>query len=151
MAFYVVARESTAPVQTNVFLALTAATDEIGRVGDIFIGGEATAALVNAYAIRRSTTNGVTPTAQTPAQISSTTPVAQVSGATTFTGTEPVTAAAPAIWTASFNAFGGVIRWAAPPGQELLINGAVPDNEISLEAAIASPSIISCQLVFEEI
>lgn len=146
---YAAAREGATPVAGDVLLALTTAVDELARVSEVSVGGEATASAVNRMAVRRSTTNGVTPTAQTPSKMSPTSPASYTSGATTFT-TQPVTAAAPAIWTYALNVFGGVVRWVAAPGQELIIEGAtVGSSEISLESS-SGTGLLSCQIVHED-
>ena len=150
MAFYVIAREGVTPVAGAMLLSLTTGLQEIARVNEIFIGGESTSSTVNRMAVRRSTTNLITPTAQTAAKMSSTSPAAYTDAATTAT-TEPVTAAAPAVWTNSENTFGGVVRWVAAPQQELLVQGATAgNNELSLESS-SGTGVISCQIVFEEI
>ena len=150
MALYVVAREGATPTAAAMMLGLTTGLEEIARVNEVSIGGEATSSTVNRMAVRRSTTNLTTPTAQTPAKMSPTSPAAYTSGSTTASG-EPTTAAAPAIWTYSLNVFGGVVRWVAAPGQELLIMGATAgSNEITLESS-SGTGVISCQMVFEEI
>jgi len=150
---YVIAREAVTPVANETLLAMhtnAAAASINSRINEIFVGGEATAAVVNRYVLRRVSTLGITPTAQVPAELSSSSPAAQVTAATTF-ATEPVTVAAPAVWTAAMNAFGGVIRWVAAPGQEILNTSAVlADLQVSFENA-AGISIISCQIVFEEV
>ena len=133
-----------------MLLSLTTGLQEIARANEISIGGEATSSTVNRFAVRRSTTNLTTPTAQTPAKMSSTSPAAYTDAATTATG-EPTTAAAPAIWTYALNVFGGVIRWVAAPGQELLVQGATAgSNEYTLESS-SGTGVISTQIVFEEI
>lgn len=150
MAAYVVAREGVTPTAGNMLLSLTTGLEEIARVNEVHVGGEATSSTVNRMAVRRSTTNLVTPTAQTPAKMSPTSPAAYTSGATTA-GTEPVTAAAPAIWTYALNVFGGIIRWVAAPGQELYVMGATAgSNEVSLESS-SGTGALSCQMVFEEL
>lgn len=150
MAQYVIAREGVIPVAGAVLLALTSQANEICRVNEVSVGGEATSSTVNRMAVRRSTTVGSTATTQTPARMSPSAQATIIQGATTFT-TEPTTAAAPAIWTYALNVFGGVVRWVAAPGQELWIEGATAGNsEISLESS-AGTGTISCQVVFEEI
>ena len=150
---YAVAREGVTPVANDTLLALmtnAAAVSVIARVNEIFVGGEATASAVNRYVLRRATGVGATPTAQVAAELSSSGPAAQVTAATTFT-TQPTTAAAPAIWTGAMNAFGGVIRWVAAPGQEMLVTGAVAaDSQVSFESG-SGTSVISCQIIFEEL
>lgn len=150
MAVYQVAREGATPVAGNMLLGLTTGLQEIALVGEVSVGGEATASSVNRMVVRRSTTNLTTPTAQTPSKASSTSPAAYTDAATTATG-EPTTAAAPGIWTYAGNMFGGTWRWQAAPGQQLLIQGATAgNNEITLESS-SGTGLLSCQMVFEEV
>lgn len=148
MPSYIVSREGVTPVAVDVVLALTTGVDEIAEVQEIHVGGEATASGVSRWAIRRSTTNGVTPTTQVPAKHSPVQQAGYTQGATTFT-TQPATAALPALWTRTFNAFGGVLQWWKERGKGLVIIGATAGNsEISLESA--HTQVASCELVFEE-
>jgi hypothetical protein len=150
MALYAIAREGATPVAGNVLLALTTGLEEICRWGQITVQGEASTSTVNRMVVRRSTTNGTTPTAQTPSKLSPTSPAAYTSAATTVSG-EPTTAALPGIWTRAFNAFGGIIQWTAAPGQELWNMGATAgSNESSLESS-SGTGLISAEVVFEEI
>lgn len=156
MPQYIQSAETPTVTAGDVILALTTGLEELSRITEIAFGGEATASAVNRYAVRRSTTNGVTPVAQTAAKG---TPMSQAAytsgavkvGATQAFTTQPVTAAVPGLWTYSMNAFGGVIRWVAAPGQEIYIIGATAgNNEVSSESS-SGTSAISHQLVFEEL
>lgn len=150
MANYAVAREGATPVAGNVLLCLTSQADEVGKVNEVSVGGEATSSTVNRMTVRRSTTVGSTATTQTPSRMTPTSQATIIRGATTFT-TEPTTAAAPAIWSYALNVFGGVVRWVAAPGQELLIVGATAaSSEISLESS-SGTGLITTQIIFEEI
>lgn len=150
MPQYVISREGATPTAGNVLLALVTDANEIARVTEIAIGGEATSSTVNRMVVRRSTTNGTTPTAQTPAKFSYTSQATIIAANTTFTG-EPTTAALPGLWTFALNVFGGVVRWVAAPGQELYIEGATAGaSEISLESS-SGTGVVSCQIIFEEL
>lgn len=151
MAQYIVGREGfTVPATPNPIITLRSAADIVARVNEIFIGGEAVASTVNRMAVRRSTSEGTTPTAQTPAKASNSAPAARASSATAFSG-NPTLAAAPALWATALNVFGGIVRWAASPGQELYVSGAATGSmEIGLYGA-SGTGVVTCQLVFEEI
>jgi hypothetical protein len=148
MSLYVAAREGATPVAGEVLLALTTAVDEFAALKEIAVSGEATSSAVNRMAVRRSTSEGTTPTAQTPAKMTPWAQAALTAAATTFSA-EPTTATVAA-WTYAFNAFGGVVRWIAAPGQEIVIAGATSGNmELSLESS-SGTGLVSCQLVWEE-
>lgn len=146
---YAIAREGVTPVAGNVLLALISGADEAYRVTEVSVGGEATSSTVNRMVVRRSTTNGSTATAQTPAELAILGPASVIDGATTFM-TEPTTAAAPGLWTYALNVFGGVVRWVAAPGQEIYGYGnTAGNNEVSLESS-SGTGVISCQVLYEE-
>ena len=151
MAKYVIAREGATPVAGNMMLGLTTGLQEIAKVTEIRIGGEAASSTKNRMAVRRSTSNLTTPTAQTPAKKSSTSPAAYTDASTTATG-EPTTAAAPAIWTESLDAHGNTIHWIAPEEADaLLVQGATAgNNEITLESS-SGTGVVSIEIVFEEV
>lgn len=150
MTSYIANREGATPVAGNVLLALTTGADEATTISEIAITGEATASAVNRMAVRRSTTNGTTPTAQTPARLSPIQQAAYTSVATTFTGSEPTTAAAPALWAYAINAFGALLRWIPGPGQGLFVLGnTAGNNEVSLESS-SGTAVITAQIIFEE-
>lgn len=151
MAKYVIAREGVTPVAGDMLLSLTTGLQEIARVCEIRIGGEAASSTKNRMAVRRSGTNLITPTAQTPAKKSSTSPAAYTDAATTA-GTQPVTAAAPAIWTESLDAHGNTVHWiAADDEDDLLVQGATAgNNEMSLESS-SGTGALSAEMVFKEV
>lgn len=150
---YALAREGVTPTADETLISGitdSAPTAFVTRINEIFIGGEASASAVNRYVLRRATTVGSLPTAQVPAQLSSAGPAAQAAWATTW-GTQPITAALPAVWTTAMNAFGGVVRWVAAPQQEILLTGGVAaDQQVSLEST-SGTSVISLQVLIEEI
>ena len=149
MSFYAAAREGVTPVAGNVLLALTTGTDEFCKLTEIGVSGEGTSSTVNRMAVRRSTANGTTATTQTPQKNQPWSQAAITQAATTFTGAEPTTASV-ALWTYAFNVYGGVIRWIAAPGMELMILGSTAGNsEVSLESSSGTGQI-SCQLIWEE-
>lgn len=150
MPFFVAAREGVTPVAADMLLSLTTGLQEVALIRDIAVDGEAASAGINRMAIRRSTTNLVTPTAQTPADRgpSGSAPYTDVA---TTAGTQPVTAAAPAVWARALQAYGGSIRVSIPDGQEIMVQGATAgNNEISLESS-SGTNVITCELVFEEL
>ena len=143
-------RHNVTPVAAAMLLSLTTGLQEIARITEISVTGTATASGVNQMSFLRSTTILITPTAQTPAKSSPTSPAAYTDVATTAT-TEPVTAVAPYLWAYAINAFGNIIRWVAAPGMELWILGATAgNNEMSLESTVGT-STVSVGLLFEEI
>jgi hypothetical protein len=148
---YAVGREGlTVPASPAPFNTVKSAANVIGRINEIDLGGESGASNPNRAIMRRSTTDGVTPVAQTPAKTSSSAQAAQCTSATSFT-TNPTLAAAPGLWSQAINAFGGIIRWVAAPGQELLVQGATAGNdEIGLYFPL-NAGVLTGGFLFEEI
>ncbi len=113
-------------VLTGAWQALKAgsATD-ILQIMEIYEGGQAGASSVNAMILARSSTLAITPTAlalpnsdagmNSQAVAISTVPVAFVAAATAPNRSPAVTIARLGL---TFNAFGGIVRWVAAPGEE---------------------------------
>lgn len=123
----------------------------VDRITEMFIGGEATSSTVVRMAARRNSTQAATPTNVVPAGLS---PFSAASAANfhQLAVTPPVAGAATQhLLNMSFNAFGGVIRWVAAPGEELYIIGATAaNNEISL-SSVSGSALISSHVIFEEL
>jgi hypothetical protein len=52
----------------------------------------------------------------------------------------------------SFNAFGGVVRWLAAPGEEVVLFGATASfGEVSLSARAGGAGIVSAHMIFETV
>lgn len=151
MAKYIASRETVTPVAAAMLLSFTTGLQEICKVTEIRIGGSAASSTKNLFAMRRSTSNLTTPTAQTPAKKSSTSPAAYTDVATTASG-EPTTAAAPAIWSEALDMHGNTIHWIAPEEADaLLVQGATAgNNEMSLESTTGTGAG-TIEVVFEEV
>lgn len=150
MPFYAAAREGVTPTAGNMLLGATTGLQEVGKLRDMAVDGEAASAGINRMALRRSTTNLTTPTAQTPADRGPSGSAPYIDYSTTATG-EPTTAAAPAAWTRALQAYGGSIRVQFPDGQEVIIQGATAgNNEVTLESS-SGTNVISCEQVWEEL
>jgi hypothetical protein len=125
------------------------------RVFEVFIGGESTASTVNAMALRR----GIT-----------TVSAGALSGGNTVAPLNPRSLATPAFGygqvyattypTAgnhalqlSLNTFGGIIRWVAAPGEEVVAIGAATllpvDADLTL-SAITGTGIVSTHMIVED-
>jgi len=119
------------------------------RIVEWYLGGEATSSAVNRILIARSTTVGTTSTAITPTKHN---PRSAAPGATTWTAysTQP-TFVGVSLNSLAFNAFGGVVRWVAAPGEEeYVVGGTAADTEISLRSG-AGTGLMSADMHFEEL
>ena len=147
MAMYSGTRSGMTPNTSNDNLTLTPASTRMVRFVEVFLGGEATSSTVNRTAISRTTTVGVTPTAQTPEQMNLSS-VAAVSTLATNWTTQPVIATTP-ILIFAYNAFGGVVRWVAAPGQEIFLLSTSTLGQLSNRNG-SGTGVISLHEVWEE-
>jgi hypothetical protein len=91
------------------------------RVIEVYVGGEATTSAVNRVSFQRST-SGTTATNQTLELMSTRSPAAAGTSATTWSS-QPTLSGAP-WYQLGLNAFGGSDRWVSQPGAEFyLVNG----------------------------
>lgn len=126
-------------------------------VSEIFIGGQATASTVNDFVFARDTIVGATPTAL-PAG-SNDGPMNSLTAALsavpiTYTGAttlpQRTSATTAARLNLSMNAFGGIIRWVAYPGEEWGIIGVTVNiSESTLSCMTAGGGLTGSHLVYE--
>lgn len=120
------------------------------RIVEVFLGGEATSSTVNRHAVRRNSTNGATPTDVVPGKLNALS-AAPVSQGYSAASTGPTLASTNHLLNLAFNAFGGIIRWVAAPGEELWASAATaPNGEITLDS-ISGTGVVSSHLIFEEL
>ncbi len=151
----------TTAITNNTFIALGAVTATSGGlVSEVYIGGQASASSINIMMFARDSTLGATPTAlAAPASDgplnSLTIPptVASTMLGFNFAGTAPQRAASTtaARLNLSLNAFGGIVRWVAYPGEEWGIVGtATSFSESSLSAFTGgSVGLIGAHIIYE--
>lgn len=122
-------------------------------VGEVMVGGLASAAAPTPIQITRSSTVGATSltgallTALDPASAALAAPPATFSASTT----KPQRSATLQLLNLSFNAFGGIVRWVAAPGQELSILGnTASSGELSINCMTGgTPGLLSSHMIFE--
>ena len=119
------------------------------RLVEVFVGGEATSSTVNRMAYRRVSTQVATPTAVTPGGLN---PASQASLAAGYVAatTGPTIASTAHLLDLAFNAFGGVIRWVAAPGEELWQIGTAGPNTEGVFDSISGTGVVSSNLKLEE-
>jgi len=149
MPMYNVANGGFTPTAASVSLSVTSTSTSMDRIVEWFLGGEATSSTVNRMAIARSTAVGTTPTAVTPSLLNPRSAAANFTAASAFTGGQP-TFATVALATLAFNAFGGVVRWVAAPGEEMYVIGSTAgDTQITLRS-VSGAGIMSADTKIEE-
>jgi hypothetical protein len=116
---------------------LGAATPFIGRVVEVFVGGEATSSTVNILKVARDSTHGGTLSGGVTSKLNPSSPTNQ---ATAFSiATTKPQRGAQHLLNLSLNAFGGIIRWVSAPGEELyFVANAVNQGEVSLSGFTGS-------------
>ena len=143
MSYTPTAQNDTTALTSSTYQALNAgsATQNLDVI-EIYIGGQASASSVNVMNFSRASTIGVIPTALAAPNSDgflygssaavTTAPVAFVAA-----GTGPQRAATTTLprLNLTHNAFGGIVRWVAAPGEEWTIIG---------QAASTGESVLSC-------
>ncbi len=126
------------------------------HVSEIYMGGQATASAPSIMIVARDSTVQATPTAlgsgNSDAPIDPATaalaapPVAFVASTT-----KPQRSATAGLLNLSYNAFGGIVRWVAPPGGELVLLGNTASlGEISLSAfSGGTPGLTGAHIIYE--
>ncbi len=126
------------------------------HVSEIYMGGQATASAPSIMIVARDSTVQATPTAlgagNSDAAIDPATaalaapPIAFVASTT-----KPQRSAALGLLNLSYNAFGGIVRWVAPPGGELVLLGNTASlGELSLSAFTGgTPGLTGAHIIYE--
>lgn len=130
-------------------------TTRMLRITEVMVSGEAAAAALALMKLARDSTVGATLSNGAGAAIAALSSGAPTVRATTFdtATTKPQSSATLHLLQLSLQAFGGVIRWVAAPGQEIYqVGNAVNVGETSLDAFTGSGTpTISSHIHFEEL
>lgn len=152
-----VAVADTVAMTSNGYQALTGGTaTQVLTVIELYLGGQAGASSPSIMMAARDSTLATTPTALAapntlnalnPATAALAAPmVGQVAAAT-----GPQRSATGKLLNLSFNAFGGIVRWVAAPGEELgLLGTTAASGELSLSAFTGgTPGLLGSHIIFE--
>ena len=153
------ATADTTNLANSTFMAIGASGATAGlQIIEIYEGGQATASSVNIMMFARDSTVGAIPTALS-APVSDgpadtrTAALAAVPITFVQAGTVPQRSASvlAARLNLSFNAFGGIVRWVAAPGEEWGITGVTVNvSESSLSAFTGgSVGLMGAHIVYE--
>lgn len=125
-------------------------------ITEVYMGGQAGASAPTIMLLGRDSTVQATPTALTTGQSNAaldpaTAALAAPQVAFTASTTKPQRAATLAKLNLSFNAFGGIVRYVAPPGGEFkLLGNTASLGEASLSAYTGgTPGLMGSTLVYE--
>lgn len=147
----------TANMTSGQFMALQGGTStQRNDIQEVYLGGEAGASSPTFMNLARDSTVGATLSianagASDGALDPATAALAAPPVAFDTASTKPQRAATLARLALSFNAFGGIVRWVAPPGGEFkLLGNAASLGEASLSAFTGgTPGLMSSHLVYE--
>lgn len=125
-------------------------------VQEVYMGGLAGASSPTPMVLARDSTVQATPTALTTAQSNAaldpaTAALAAAQVAFTASTTKPQRSATLAKLALGFNAFGGIVRWVAAPGEEFKILGNTASlGEVSLSAYTGgTPGLMNAHIIYE--
>jgi hypothetical protein len=151
MAFYTTSVNGVALSTTNdlkTFVTTATGAGSVIAMSEYYLAGEAGASAVCRVAINRPSAVGITGAgAQTPEKVS---PASVAAAYTVYTGwtTQPVLVAND-VQTPTFNAFGGVALWGAPPGQEIVVGSQGAIANLSVRSR-SGTSTVSGHFIVEE-
>jgi len=135
MARYSGVVKEITPATADDNWALDAATaGDYAKILEVHWGGFVTTSTAMTTRVTRPTTGGITPTIQAAAVLSPFSVTNKVEFVTGPAGwvTEPVLAATEDdLFTESWNAHGGVVRWLAAPGEEFIVTNGLLQEGIS--------------------
>lgn len=128
-------------------------------VYEIYIGGQASASAINGMCFTRNATVATTPTALTTTTATdgfmASNAGLPASSAVCFvaasTGGIRSTATTQARLNLGLNAFGGIVRWVAAPGEEWQMLGTGANVESTLIAQTGSPGLQGSHIVYESL
>jgi len=142
----------------NGYLALQGGSStQRNEILEVELGGQATSSAPTIMELARDSTvaatsitagtNGRGPVSLDPDTAALTNPPLAVGASTT----KPQRSSTLSLLQLSFNAFGGILRWVAAPGEEILQRGnAANAGETSLSAFTGgTPGLMSAHIVFE--
>lgn len=164
MAKWSAARNNWTPVAVADTTNMTAAgfvaiqggsTTQRLNIIEVYMGGLAAASAPAQMILARDTTvfagatsNAVKQTALDPSTAAlAAPPLTQDVGSTTL----PQRSSTAYFLTLAFNAFGGIVRWVAAPGEEIgVLGNTQPLGEVSLShASTGTPGLMSSHIIFE--
>lgn len=131
-------------------------TTQVINLLEVYMGGQATSSAPSLMIVSRDSTVQATPTALSTGESNAalsphTAALAAAQVAFTASTTKPQRSATLGLLNLSYNAFGGVVRWVAAPGEELTLLGNTASlGEISLSAYTGgTPGLTGAHFIYE--
>lgn len=129
---------------------------QLTNIIEVYMGGQAGASTPTIMMLARDSTVAVTPTALTTGQKDaalhpSTAALAAAVVPFVAASTEPQRSSTLGLANFSFNAFGGIVRWVAAPGEEITMLGNTASlGEVSLSAYTGgTPGLMGSHIIYE--
>lgn len=150
MAFFGNSVSPAAAGTTNDVLTLTSPSGRRALLHEISVCGLHTSSVANELAVRRPSVLGITPTNQASVPFDPDTGSCSSTVATGWT-TQPSLGGVSLIRLGA-NGNGGIYRWVAKPGQELIVRGdsVTSQAQLSLRFATGAANPLCVHIVFEE-
>lgn len=142
---------NTQATANNYHAVGTRSASDTCKITEIYMGGESTSSTVARMRYQRLSTNATAATDQTPVPLHYGSGVAISKFYGTVGTTQPTFANTPSLLNLAFNAFGGIVRWVAYPGEELWQSTSTAPNAEAALASLSGAGIISSTIVFEQI
>lgn len=116
-------------------------------IREVLLAGEAASSAVVRFNLNRPTAVGTTSATDTPQKINPYSAAARATCGKTWSG-----AATPgtAIINLTLNAFGGILRWVAPPGSELVVISPSASQATALLQNTSGSATVSFHIIWEE-
>ena len=118
-------------------IGITAGSGKSGKILEVHWGGEVTSSAAMCTRVARSSGQTGATTAVTAAKFHPNAPANGMVFESTFATTQP-TLDAGDLFAESWNAHGGVVRWLAAPGEEMVIIGAATETVISVRNSVGT-------------
>jgi len=144
MSMHSVTRSNVALNTANDLLTIIVAASRKIKIHEISVGGMGTASAANELAVQRSTGGTTGGGAITPESVDPDSLADSVTVVNTTWSAQPTLSGTPLL-RLPVNANGGVYRWLAKPGQELVVRNS---GQLSVRPAVGS-STVTIHVVYE--
>ena len=144
-----VVRSIATPSTTDDNWGITAGASKSGKILEVHWGGEMTTSTAMCTRVARSSGQTGATTTGNVAKLHPNAPTNGLAFETTFATTQP-TLDAGDLFTESWNAHGGVVRWLAAPGEEFVIIGAATETVISCRNTVGTSGVSTYGTIWEE-
>lgn len=143
----------TTNMTDSKYIALQGVASTRVQVSEIYLGGQATSSAPQYILAARDSTVGATLSGARTALIDGTaTAPGSLASAFGIATTKPQRSSTLSLLNLTFNAFGGIVRWVAAPGNELSLFGATASlGELSVSGFTGTtPGLVGGHIIYEQ-